>query len=340
MRKLLIGVIAATGLVMAQTTTAPPGEVIGVGNFIHLVSDVEKSVEFYHNVLGMDLQGAPPSGPRPYIATPEIVSLYNATGAQYRVGATLVPQSPMRAELVEWKDIDRKPVRPRYQDPGAATMIVSVRDLDAIMARVKKSGTPIVTTGGEPVTLNEGSSKVRAILLRDPDGFFVELIERDSALPTTVPADSNLLDVSFAFTVSDTDRMLRVFRDALGFQPQTGALQSDGARLKLMGTPGAQYRRTVALVPGTSFPIEFLEFKGIDRAPVHSRPQDIGSPVLRLRVHDMDSVLKALAMAGVTVASQGGEPITLKGAAATQRFAITSAPDNLFVQVIQQVVNP
>jgi len=45
--------------------------------------------------------------------------------------------------------------------------------------------------------------------------------------------------------------------------------------------------------------------------------------VLRLRVSDMESVLKALAIAGVKVASRDGQYVTLKGAANSQRFAIT-----------------
>ena len=67
--------------------------------------------------------------------------------------------------------------------------------------------------------LNDSS----AIMLRDPDGFYVELIQPDSA-PAT-PA-GNFLSVSFAFTVSDTERMMQVFRDALGFQPQPSALNT------------------------------------------------------------------------------------------------------------------
>ncbi len=132
----------------------------------------------------------------------------------------------MRAELVEWKGVDRTPIHPRYQDPGAATLIFTVRDLTPILARVKKAAAPIVTTGGEPVRLNDS----KAIMLRDPDGFYVELIQPDS--PPAAPA-SNMLSVSFAFTVSDTERMMKIFRDALGFQPQPSALQYDKPRLAL-----------------------------------------------------------------------------------------------------------
>jgi catechol 2,3-dioxygenase-like lactoylglutathione lyase family enzyme len=336
MHKLFPGVIATTLVAFAQTlpAPAPTGDVIGVGNFLHVVSDVEKSLQFYQGVLGMDLQGPQPDAPRPYLDTPAIVNLYDAPGAQYRVGTTLVPASPMRAELVEWKGLDRSPVHPRYQDPGAATLILTVRNLDSIVARAKKAGTPIVTTGGEPVSLSDG----RAILLRDPDGFFVELMQLDPA--PAAPDAGNMIGVSFAFTVSDTGRMVEVFRDALGFQPQTGPFQSDKAHLTLMGTPGAQVRRTTALVPGTTFQVEFLEFTGIDRKPVHSRLRDPGSPLLRLLVRDLDSTLKALSAAGVSVASHEGKPVLLVNPNATLRIANTSAPDNLFVQLMQQMPKP
>jgi len=239
----------------------------------------------------------------------------------------------MRAELVEWKGVDRTPIHPRYQDPGAATLILTVRDLNPILARVKKSGSPILTTGSEPVRLNDSS----AIMLRDPDGFYVELIQPDS--PPAAPA-GNMLSVSFAFTVSDTERMMQVFRDTLGFQPQTSVIQYDKARLTLMGLPRAEIRRTTALVPGTTFEIEFLEFAGIDRKPVHSRPRDPGSPLLRLLVRDLDSALKAITSAGVKVASHEGNPVTLVNPNGGLRAAIAAAPDNLFVQLLQQLPKP
>lgn len=333
MRKLFPVFIAASLAALAQPalpTPAPTGEVVGVGNFLHIVADVEKSVDFYQNVLGMDLQGTPPTAPRPFLDTPAIVNLYDNLGARYSVGVTLVPGSPMRAELEEWKGLDRSPVHPRYQDPGAATLILTVRNLDSIVARVRKSGGSIVTTGGEPVTLDD----TRAILLRDPDGFYVELIQPDS--PPASPA-GNMLGVSFAFTVNDTEKMMRVFRDALGFQPQTGAFQSDKASLTLMGLPRAEVRRTTAQVPGTTFQVQFLEFAGIDRKPVHSRLRDPGSAILRLLVRDLDSTVQALAAAGVAVVSHEGKPVTLVNPNGTLRVANTSVPDNLYVQVMQQM---
>ena len=311
------------------------GQVIGVGNFIHNVSDLDKSLAFYHDVLGMDLQraaGPPATGPRPFVDTPEILNLYNALGGQFRVGTAMVPESPMRAELVEFKDVDRKPVRPRIQDPGASIFVLAVRDLTPILARIKNSKAAVITTGGDSVLVAGGS---RAILVQDPDGFFVELVQANPEPVTKAPKDSNFIGVSFAFTVSDAERMARVFKNALGFDPRTGAFEKDKAQGQLLGLRGAQIRRTKALVPGTSFQVEFLEFKGIDRKPVHSRPQDPGSAVLRLVVRDADSAVKLLDAAGIKIASAGGNIVKLPGANANLRAAIAGAPDNLFVQVLQ-----
>ena len=73
--------VASISLISGQTATpqAPAGEVLGVGNFIHAVSNLDKSLEFYHDVLGMDLQrgrvSQPNPAPAPFVGTPEILRL-------------------------------------------------------------------------------------------------------------------------------------------------------------------------------------------------------------------------------------------------------------------------
>jgi catechol 2,3-dioxygenase-like lactoylglutathione lyase family enzyme len=349
-RCLLTAVVCAVGpisVLYGQTPApqapaqSPAGAVLGVGNFIHAVSSLDRSLEFYHDVLGLELQrgrGAPANpAPAAFVETPEILRLYNAVGGQFRVGTAMSAESPMRAELAEFKGVEPRPVRPRFQDPGATNLILTVRNLDLVMARVKESATPVVTVGGQPIAFRDGAARIRAVVLQDPDGFFVELAERDPAPATTAPAESNVIGMGFGVTVGDTERMVRPFRDALGFELHVGSFASDPEVLALMGTPGARYRKTTALVPGSSFQVEFLEFAGIDRKPVHSSaPHDPGSPVLRLRVRDVDSVLKALGSAGVKVASAGGEAVKIGNPASGQPAAITAFPDNLFVQVLQQ----
>src|SRR5271163_2033988 len=79
-------VASFTAAALAQTPpSAPPGAVIGVGNFIHVVSNLDKSIEFYHDVLGLELNGQP--GPRAYAPNALVSVLYHAPGAQMRIGA-------------------------------------------------------------------------------------------------------------------------------------------------------------------------------------------------------------------------------------------------------------
>jgi hypothetical protein len=173
------------------------------------------------------------------------------------------------------------------------------------------------------------------VLLKDPDGFYVQLIQRDVPPPPTAPA-GNIIDVGFAVTVDDMDRTMRVFRDTLGFRTTEDPTDHDDARLSLLGVPIAFYRRQWAIVPGTSFQVDFLEIHGMNRRHFSARPRDPGSAIFRLRVTDIDTVIAALAKVDVKVVSTGGVPVTVAGATATQRYAIAQTPDNFFIQVVQQ----
>ena len=89
MSKLLL-IVAGAASAFAQTPL-----VTNVGNFIHDVSDVDRSVHFYHDVLGMD-------SPRPagdWQTTQGVVKMYDAEGGKFRVGNAQIPGSPMRMEL-------------------------------------------------------------------------------------------------------------------------------------------------------------------------------------------------------------------------------------------------
>src|ERR1700727_1914942 len=73
--------------------------VLGVGNFIHVVSNLDKSIEFYRDGLGLEMTGAP--GPRTFSANAVVSSLYDAPGAQSRGASFKIPDSDMAGEIVE-----------------------------------------------------------------------------------------------------------------------------------------------------------------------------------------------------------------------------------------------
>ena len=328
---LLFAAFLTSSTLMAQA--APQGEtVIGSGNFSPIVRDLDKSLEFYRALLGV----APPANAAP-IAFSTDAALLNFLGvptAQLRFSTVRIPGTTMSVEIVEFKDIDRKAVQPRMQDPGAAWLLLSVRDIDTLFARLKKDGVPVVTASGGPVNVQGGGEKGRGVVIKDPDGFNIVLVQEDPLPQTTAPESSNVIGARVGLTVADTDRTIAFYRDVLGFQPRAGTFTTDAAVADLMNTPKAQFRRSTARIPGSAIQMEFLEFKGIDRKPAGARIQDPGSTRFQLRVRDTDAAVKALKAAGGVVITTGGDggPIDMRGL----RVALVREPNNLFLVIMSQ----
>lgn len=320
-------VFAAAGF--ARQTNPPGDVVIGSGSFSPIVKDLDKSLAFYRHLLGVD---APPAaGATAFGTDSALLNFLGTPTAQVRVGTVRIPGTMMNVEIVDFKDIDRKPISSRLQDPGTVMLILLVRDVDALLADMKKQGAPVVTAGGIPVTI-EGKS--RAVVIQDPDGFHIELLQLNPLPETTAPASSNVIGSRFALTLQDTDQTMRVYRDALGFKPDTGPFTSNKSWNDLMNTPGARIRRTTAMVPGSPLQVEFLEFEGIERHPINARIQDPGATRLQLRVRDSDAAVNALKSAGGRVITTGGNdgPIDMRGL----HLAIVREVNNLFLVIFAQ----
>jgi catechol 2,3-dioxygenase-like lactoylglutathione lyase family enzyme len=314
----------------AQTAAAP--EVTGVSNFGHIVANLDKSFAFYKDLLQLDVAITP----RAFDPNPAIMKMGNTIGAQSRIGVFKVPGAAFGLELIEYKDIDRKPAKIRNQDPGAGNLILLVRDIEATLARLKQGGAKIVTPGGAALDIG---NKTRGAFAQDPDGFFVALVQRDPPPSTTAPATSNVIGGLIAVTAGDTDSTVHLYRDVLGFkQLMEFPYMGDANRMAMGNTPGAQYRSTVLQIPGTQVSIEFPQFKDIDRKPLHTRLQDPGTAVLQLEVRNVDNAVKTLKGAGVEVISVGGEPVDVTiSTGATLRIAIVRDPNNLFLELIQRM---
>jgi catechol 2,3-dioxygenase-like lactoylglutathione lyase family enzyme len=309
---------------LAQTTAASP--VIGFGNFSHIVANLDRSLEFYREGLGLEL-----SGPlRPFEANQEIMRLGNIMGAQTRYTALKVPGSTMGVELIEYKDIDRRPVHPRFQDPGAGNLIVSVRNLNWALARLKTLGGRVVTVGGMPAEIG---GRLRVVFVQDPDGFLVELNEPIPQPNPTANISGNVLGAAFELSIADTETTVAFYRDLLGLQPSVGpSFNGDALMAETAGTPGAQFRQSRVQVPGSSDTINLIEFRQIDRKPLSTRLQDPGMAMLQVVVRDVDSLLKTLKAGGAAVVTIGGEPVNM----GPLRIAVVRDPNNLFLELIQR----
>src|SRR5262249_26318731 len=144
-------------------------------------------------------------------------------------------------ELVEMRGIDRKPVRRRIQDPGAVTLILLVRDLDAAFAKLEAAGVPVVSTSGAPVSMS-ATGRTRAIIVQDPDGHFVELAQLDPQPDTPAPASSNVIGVRLRVTVNDLDGTLAFYRQRLDLKGESRTFTSSPQMSALLGLRDIEYR--------------------------------------------------------------------------------------------------
>jgi catechol 2,3-dioxygenase-like lactoylglutathione lyase family enzyme len=202
---------------------------------------------------------------------------------------------------------------------------------------VKSAGGTVVSDNGAAVVFSDERGRGRTVMLRDPDGFHIQLIQRDTAPATEAPADRNAIDIGFAASVDDMDRSLRIFNTVLGFNLTLDTEEHNDARLRMIGNFTAYYRRAYGVVPGSNLQMEIIEVQGVTRRHGHSRPQDPGTSILRLRVSDIDGAIAALKEQNVKVVTTGGVPVSLANANATQRYVILELPDNIFLQLVQVV---
>jgi hypothetical protein len=220
------------------------------------------------------------------------------------------------------------------QDPGAFTLILIVRELDPIVARLKAMGAPIVTTGGAPVDV-PFNGRGRGIVVKDPDGHFVELVQGPSSEPAA-PGAPNITAVRVRLTVEDAGKTMRMYQQ-LGMAGTMNVMfESSGPVLKMFGlNADAQYRVATMDVPNAP-KVEFIDFKGVDRRTVRGNIQDPGSTRMQLQVRDVDAAIESLKAGGGVVVSTGGGTVELPGrGGATTKVAIVRDPDNLFLVLIQ-----
>jgi len=186
------------------------------------------------------------------------------------------------------------------------TLILLVRDIDSLFATLRAAHVDIVTTGGAPVTPS-ATSKSRAVIVRDPDGHFVELAQLDPLPATNVPATSNVFDVRFRVTVNNLDEAVQYYRDGLGIAGKSAAFSASPGVMAMMGLPAnVEYRVNMTTIPGSSLILEFLELKGIERRSRSARVQDPGSYRLQLTVDSIDRTVDALRKVGAHVISTAG----------------------------------
>jgi len=332
MKKILV---AVAFLAVASAARAQDGLVVGLGNFFSpIVSDLDKALAFYRDGIGLDVQGTPANAEQ----NPALRNMFGLPDAQLRWMVGRPAGMRTGVEIVEIKKAEGKPLERRMQDPGAFTLILIVRELDPIVTRLKAMGAPIVTTGGAPVDV-PFNGRARGIVVKDPDGHFVELVQGPPAESAAAGA-SNITSVRVRLTVEDAGKTMREYQQ-LGMAGTMNVMfESSAPVLKMFGMKAdAQYRVAIMDVPNAP-KVEFIDFKGVDRRTVRGNIQDPGSTRIQFQVRDVDAAIAALKQAGGTVQTTGGKSMDLPAGPNTIKVAMVRDPNDLFIVLIQAAAPP
>jgi lactoylglutathione lyase len=285
--------IATMAVCVALANASPSAAAVtGACHVSPVVADLERSLHFYRDLLGFE--PAPQADPSAWDTRREVLNLHGLPKARLRSASLHIASTRCGIELVQFDRVDRHAVRRRMQDPGAVTLILLVRDIDSLFAKLKAAHVEIATTGGAPVTPSP-TSKSRAVIVKDPDGHFVELAQLDPLPATSAPATSNVFDLRFRVTVNDLDEAVRYYRDGVGIEGKSAAFSAGAGVMAMMGLPATvEYRVNMTTIPGSSLILEFLELKGLERRTRSARVQDPGSYRLQLSVDRIDSAVEGL----------------------------------------------
>jgi catechol 2,3-dioxygenase-like lactoylglutathione lyase family enzyme len=266
---------------------------------IHSTNDIDKTLAFYQSVFGLAGQVRPFQSTGPQILT-------DSPGATLRVAMTQL-KGAFNFELTQFGNVERQMNKqPEIADPGAPMMKIIVRDIEAVVAAAKKANAPILTKNGMPVTVPTSLGNAKSIIMRDPDGYFVQAIQGTAGADA---ADGAVLGAVIGLTVRDMDETLKYWNGLLGLELEPDKkFSNDSAMLDLLGLPkNASYRMAGGLISGSKARIEMIEIKGVPRKPFDLRVTDANACGLAIRVGHIRDVLAKHKAAGGRVLSRNGE---------------------------------
>ena len=146
-------------------SNAPRAFVYGLDTTV-TVADLDKSAQFFREVLGLNVNADPS-----FHADPKRLQALGMKGAQYREATVAWPDRTPQLNLVQFKGIEQKTLTPLVAEPNATIMRIFVTDMAPVLAKVKANQeAKIMNVSGAPVTGNGRPESPQWLMVRLPGG--------------------------------------------------------------------------------------------------------------------------------------------------------------------------
>jgi catechol 2,3-dioxygenase-like lactoylglutathione lyase family enzyme len=296
---------------IARMAGRPPLPVSRVETVGFTVSDMNRSVAFYTNVLSFSKRSDVEVAGRNY----ELLS--GLFGARARVVRLALGDEEI--ELTEYRAPRGRPIPPDFRSNDRAFQHIAIitRDMPAAYNWLRQHEVEHASTGPQRLPeWNPNAGGIEAFYFRDPDRHFLEILHFPPGKGLEKwHAGSQALFLGIdhtAIVVADTDASLAFYRDTLGFSVAGESENYDVEQEHLNNVFGARLRITALRAPGGPG-IELLEYlaPGDGRpAPEDLRANDLAHWQTTITVESLEAVLPLARAHKIKLVSPG--PIDLR----------------------------
>jgi catechol 2,3-dioxygenase-like lactoylglutathione lyase family enzyme len=273
------------------------GLVVGVRSMGMTVSDMDRSVAFYSDVLAFK----PVSDVE--VDGPEYDELWGIFGVRARVVRMQLGEQQL--ELIEFlapPDLRAIPAPSYSNDLWFQHFAIVVRDMDAAWAQLRKHHVRQISPRPQTIPIsNPAAAGIKAIKFRDPDGHNLELLWFPEGKGNPIwkkPGTNLFLGIDHtAITVRSTENSIKFYRDILGFTVAGGTVNDGTEQAHLDSLPGARARVTGMTTEAGTPGVEFLEYDLPTAGrpfPIDSHPTDLWHWQTTLIVLDVEAAAAAM----------------------------------------------
>jgi len=315
-------------------SAGPRGAARAVAGAALTVSDMERSVRFYRDVLFFT-----PVSDR-VVDGPAWEALTGVTGAHIRMVDLALGAEHLR--LMQFLDTPGRaaPADMRSNDRWFQHVAIIVRDMDSAYARLEAAGVRHVSPA--PQTLPETippAAGIRAFYFLDPDGHPLEILAfppDKGAAQWHTPSSRLFLGIDHtAIVVWDTERSLAFYQRLFGLEVKGESMNFGLEQERLTNVPSARLLITglrAAAGPG----LEFLDYRTPRTGrpyPASDRPSDLTHWQTLIVVENVDTALALARAQGARLVSRSA--VTLDPVATGfRRAVIIRDPDGHAVELV------